>query len=96
MQRRPFLSAICQAALSLSVMKESNVAGKDDKKNKRENAIQRFFRETMGELRKVHWPTWPEARRLTIIVIVVLIFMAIFLGLVDWAANQVLILAIGA
>jgi len=70
------------------------VAGKDGK-SKRENAIQRFFRETMGELRKVHWPTWPEARRLTIIVIVVLILMAIFLGLVDWAANQVLLLAIG-
>jgi len=70
------------------------VAGKD-RKTKRENAFQRFFRETVGELRKVHWPTWPEARRLTIIVIVVLILMAIFLGLVDWAANQVLLLAIG-
>jgi preprotein translocase subunit SecE len=77
-------------------MKESNVAGKDDKKTKRDNAIQRFFHETMGELRKVHWPTWPEARRLTIIVIVVLVIMAIFLGLVDWGANQILILAIGA
>jgi len=71
------------------------VAGRDEK-NKRENRIQRFFRETIGELRKVHWPTWPEARRLTIIVIIVLIFMAIFLGLVDWGANQLLILAIGA
>jgi len=71
------------------------VAGKDDKP-KRENAIRRFFRETIGELRKVHWPTWPEARRLTIIVILVLIFMAIFLGLVDWGANELLILAIGA
>ena len=71
------------------------MAGKDDKP-KRENAIRRFFRETIGELRKVHWPTWPEARRLTIIVIIVLIFMAIFLGLVDWGANELLILAIGA
>ena len=71
------------------------MAGKDDT-HKRENAIQRFFRETIGELRKVHWPTWPEARRLTIIVIIVLIFMALFLGLVDWGANQLLILAIGA
>ena len=71
------------------------MAGKDDKP-KHENAIRRFFRETIGELRKVHWPTWPEARRLTIIVIIVLVFMAIFLGLVDWGANQLLILAIGA
>jgi preprotein translocase subunit SecE len=75
--------------------KESNVAGKDNKP-KRENAIQRFFRETIGELRKVHWPTWPEARRLTIIVIIVLIFMALFLGLVDWGASKLIALAIGA
>ena len=67
-----------------------------NEKPKRENAIARFWRETVGELRKVHWPTWPEARRLTLIVIVVLIFMALFLGLVDWVGNEILILAIGA
>ena len=71
------------------------MAGRDDKP-RRENAIQRFFRETIGELRKVNWPTWPEARRLTIIVIIVLIFMAIFLGIVDWGASKLLALAIGA
>ena len=67
-----------------------------DGKPRRENAIQRFFRETIGELRRVKWPTWPEARQLTIIVIFVLIIMALFLGLVDWAASKLLILAIGA
>jgi preprotein translocase subunit SecE len=71
------------------------VAGKDDKP-KRENGIQRFFRETIGELRRVTWPTWPEARRLTIIVIIVLVFMAAFLGIVDWGASKLLIVMIGA
>jgi preprotein translocase subunit SecE len=71
------------------------VADKNDKP-KRENAVQRFFRETIGELRRVKWPTWPEARRLTIIVICVLIFMALFLGLVDWGGSKLIILAIGA
>jgi len=71
------------------------MAGKDEK-NKRENFIQRFFRETIGELRRVHWPTWPEARRLTVIVIFVLIFMALFLGVVDWGASKLLSLVIGA
>jgi preprotein translocase subunit SecE len=71
------------------------VAGKDEK-TKRENAIQRFFRETIGELRRVHWPTWPEARRLTIICIVVLVLMALFLGLVDWGGTKMLGLLIGA
>ena len=71
------------------------MAGKDDKP-KRENAIRRFFRETIGELRRVHWPTWPEARRLTIIVIIVLVIMALFLWLVDEIAVKLLVLAIGA
>lgn len=71
------------------------MAGKDDKP-RRENAIQRFFRETIGELRKVHWPTWPEARRLTIIVIIVLVIMSLFLWIVDEFAVKLLALAIGA
>jgi preprotein translocase subunit SecE len=71
------------------------VAGKKDKP-KREGAIQRFFRETMAELRRVSWPTWPEARRMTYIVIIVLIVMAIFLGLIDLGARDLLRLLVGA
>lgn len=71
------------------------MAGRDDKP-KRENAIRRFFRETIGELRRVSWPTWPEARRLTIIVIIVLVIMSMFLWVVDEAAVKILALVIGA
>jgi len=70
------------------------VAGND--KPKREGRIQRFFRETSGELRRVSWPTWPEARRLTAIVVVVLVIMSIFLWLVDEAAVKLLAIFIGA
>jgi preprotein translocase subunit SecE len=70
------------------------VAGND--KPKRENRLQRFFRETGGELRRVSWPTWPEARRLTAIVVVVLIVMSLFLWLVDVSAERLLTLLIGA
>jgi len=63
---------------------------------KKPNAISRYFRETMGELRKVNWPTWPEARRMTFIVILVLVVMAVFLGLVDAGASRLLALVVGA
>ncbi len=53
----------------------------------KQNAIQRYFTETSGELRKVSWPTWPEARQLTILVIIVMVVIGIFLGIVDWGAN---------
>jgi preprotein translocase subunit SecE len=70
------------------------VAGREDKP-KREGRIKRFFRETSGELRRVSWPTWPEARRLTFIVIVVLVVMAIFLWLVDLGASFLLSTLVG-
>jgi preprotein translocase subunit SecE len=67
------------------------------KDSKKQNAIQRFSRETVGELRKVSWPTRQEAWQLTVIVLVVLTFMSIFLGiLVDSVARQLLNLLIGA
>ena len=68
----------------------------DKKSSKKQNAIQRFTRETVGELRKVSWPTRQEAWQLTLIVLVVLAFMSIFLGiLVDGLARQLLNLLLG-
>ncbi len=55
----------------------------DKKETKQPNAIQRFWRETRGELGKVNWPTREDAVRLTVIVLGVLIVMSIFLGGVD-------------
>ncbi len=46
--------------------------------------VQRFFQETVGELRKVSWPTRQEAIRLTQIVLVVILAMAVILGGLDW------------
>ena len=59
------------------------------------NAIQRYVNETSGELRKVSWPTWSEARQLTILVIIVMVVIGVFLGLVDLGANNLLNLILG-
>lgn len=67
----------------------------DKKASKQPNALQRFYRETMGELRKVSWPTWTEARNLTIIVVVVMIVMGLYLALIEAASSSLLQLAIG-
>ena len=71
------------------------MAGKGEK-SKGENGMQRFFRETMGELRRVTWPTWLEARNLTVVVIIVLVVMAVFLYLVDATAQGLIRLLVGA
>lgn len=59
------------------------------------NPLVQFYRETKGELRKVSWPTRDEAMNLTMIVLVVLVGMAIFLGAVDLIGEQLLQLALG-
>jgi preprotein translocase subunit SecE len=75
-------------ALAVSNMKESILAEKD--KGKKPNSIQMFFRETSGELRKVSWPTWPEARQLTLLVLAVMLVMGIILGITDAGAHALL------
>jgi preprotein translocase subunit SecE len=51
--------------------------------------IQRFVKETIGELRKVSWPSRQEAIRLTQIVIIVIVAMAIILGGLDYIYGRI-------
>jgi len=67
----------------------------DKDKSKKPNAIQAFFRETTGELRKVSWRTWPEVRQLTLIVLAVMVVMGMILGLTDGGARELLNLILG-
>jgi len=57
---------------------------------KKPNAVKRWYRETLGEVRKVTWPTPPEAWRLTKIVIVVMAFMSVLLGVLDFAFTRLI------
>lgn len=67
----------------------------DKRETKKQNAIVRSYRETVGELRKVSWPTREETIYLTFVVIIVLFATAIVLGLVDagaqWTIQTVLL-----
>ncbi|MDR3575473.1 MAG: preprotein translocase subunit SecE [Anaerolineaceae bacterium] len=61
-------------------------------KEKKPNAIQKLWRETIGELRKVAWPTIPEARRLTFIVLIVMVAMSALLGGLDLVFSKIITL----
>ena len=71
---------------------------KVDKKasRKQQNRITRFFRETVGELRKVTWPTRKEAINLTIVVLIVIAVMSVFLGVLDFIYSQFFVLILGS
>ncbi len=48
-----------------------------------------FLGEVWGELRKVHWPTRKETYAATIVVIVITVLVAVYLGVVDYAVSHV-------
>jgi preprotein translocase subunit SecE len=75
----------------------AKVEKKSEKKtaSKQPNAIKQYFRETIGELRKVNWPTRKEAITLTGVVLVVIIGMSTFLGILDFIFSRLLALALG-
>ncbi len=58
------------------------------KSRRNQNPIVRYYRETVGELKKVTWPTRREAINLTVIVLGVTFAMSAFLGLLDVLFNR--------
>ena len=71
-------------------MAKKKTANKNSKStaHRKPNAIQRYISETIGELRKVSWPTRQEATNLTVIVIIVTLAMSTFLGLLDFLFSR--------
>lgn len=62
---------------------------------KEPNALVRYYRETVGELRKVVWPTREEALRLTGLVLAVIVVMALILGFFDLLFGELVKLLVG-
>lgn len=57
---------------------------------KKPNGIRRWWKETIGELRKVSWPTTKEAWRLTWIVLLVMVSTSALLGLLDFVFSIII------
>jgi preprotein translocase subunit SecE len=47
-----------------------------------------FIRDTVGELRKVTWPTRQEAFRLTVMVVIVCAVVGVILALLDYGFGR--------
>jgi len=49
-----------------------------------------FFKEVWIEVKKVHFPSWRETRAATIVVVLVVLVFATFLGLVDFTLSHLI------
>ena len=67
------------------------VKSKDGKRR----GIKVWWRETVGELRKVSWPTLPDALKLTRVVLLVMAAMSLVLGLLDFLFSRLVTLLLG-
>jgi preprotein translocase subunit SecE len=77
----------------LTEKKENKPVKKTERKEP--NFVQRYYRETVGELRKVTWPSREEAINMTGLVLIVLIAMALLLGIiVDGFAHELVLLLV--
>ena len=76
----------------LNLKEECQVAQKEEKQKKPNifQKIGRFWRETIGELRKVTWPTTKEAWELTKVVLLVTVVMSLLLGIMDYGFSQLI------
>jgi len=52
-------------------------------KNKKSNAVVNYFKEVKSELKKTVWPTMPQVRNNTIIVLVCVVIVAAIIALLD-------------
>ena len=51
--------------------------------------VQQFFREVAAEFRRVTWPSRAEVARSTVVVLVVVVVLALYLGAVDVGLSKV-------
>lgn len=51
-----------------------------------------FFRETRAELKKVVWPSWPQVRVYTLVVL----FTMVGIGAILWGTDAILSFGLGA
>ena len=71
-------------------MADSKKTSKAVVAKKKPNRLVRWWRETIGEIKKVTWPTKEDALRMTKIVVVVIVIMALFLGLIDLGFSELI------
>ncbi|NMW22460.1 MAG: preprotein translocase subunit SecE [Chlorobiaceae bacterium] len=58
--------------------------------NKYFGKANQYYRDVIGEMRKVVWPSREEIKDLTIVVLTVSGILALFTFLVDWVINFVM------
>ena len=50
--------------------------------------VRNFIREMIDELKKASWPTWAELRKSSVLVLLGIVFLGIFVSMIDFSLFQ--------
>ena len=53
-----------------------------------------FFRDVRAEVRKVSWPTWPELKKATTVIIIFVAILGLVIGWMDWLLQQIFVVGL--
>jgi preprotein translocase subunit SecE len=53
-----------------------------------------FFREVRVEIRKVSWPTVPELKKATTVIVIFVAILGLVIGWMDWLLQQIFVVGL--
>ena len=53
-----------------------------------------FFREVRAEIRKVSWPTVPELKKATTVIVIFVAILGLVIGWMDWLLQQIFVVGL--
>ena len=53
-----------------------------------------FFREVRAEIRKVSWPTVPELKKATTVIVIFVAVLGVVIGWMDWLLQQIFVVGL--
>lgn len=51
--------------------------------------VREFALQVQAEMKRVTWPTWPELRSATFVIIIFVVIVALIIGFMDWVFRNV-------
>ena len=73
----------------------SGRSGEISRRRLSQTPLSTFVEQSIGEIKRVTWPTWPETVNLTVAVVVMTLVVAAFLGIADTALSHLVQFLIG-
>ena len=53
-----------------------------------------FLRDVRAEIRKVTWPTWPELKKATTVIVIFVAILGLVIGWMDWLLQQIFVVGL--